>query len=508
MFIGDFRESREEEVTIGEISGGDLQCLVHYCYTGEIELREETSLESAMTLLSAANRLQLNGVVNACGTFLKHHLDATNCLELAEFAERHSCDTLLTFAQDYIDLNFLQVIENQEFVQLSAEELGKLLARDYLNVPSEEDVFHALLTWFRHDSEKRENCIPSLLAHIRIHQLQPEFIIDHVKPLCESSNCQDLVMKAFEWQLVPARRADESKLEARGSAARKLISVRFDGNSDCHVVEEFCPKTKNWTFSMEIGVNRSCCGMAMMDNKIIFIGGRHEGYARCEVYSFDVKTKTLQTLSPMLRYQSECCTAVLNGFLYVFGGRNEESLNTVERLDPSTGTWNEETPMTICRYFAEAVAFDGQLFVIGGCDEQFSLNSVERYNPNTKEWSHEAPMVKHRYHIGVTATKDHIYVFGGYNGNDRPLSCVERYDPKADEWTIVATLNVNPGYIGVTCLGENILCVGSINTDSKTVELFHPDTNTTSELTHINCCKRSWSSCSVCILALVSDKDF
>lgn len=37
--------------------------------------------------------------------------------------------------------HFMEVVCNQEFLQLSADEVAKLLASDDLNVPSEEAVF-------------------------------------------------------------------------------------------------------------------------------------------------------------------------------------------------------------------------------------------------------------------------------------------------------------------------------------------------------------------------------
>jgi kelch-like protein 1/4/5 len=36
----------------------------------------------------------------------------------------------------------MEVIPNQEFLMLPADEVAKLLASDDLNVPSEEEVFH------------------------------------------------------------------------------------------------------------------------------------------------------------------------------------------------------------------------------------------------------------------------------------------------------------------------------------------------------------------------------
>jgi kelch-like protein 1/4/5 len=36
----------------------------------------------------------------------------------------------------------MEVIPNQEFLMLPADEVAKLLASDDLNVPSEEEIFH------------------------------------------------------------------------------------------------------------------------------------------------------------------------------------------------------------------------------------------------------------------------------------------------------------------------------------------------------------------------------
>lgn len=38
--------------------------------------------------------------------------------------------------------HFMEVIPNQEFLMLPADEVAKLLASDDLNVPSEEEIFH------------------------------------------------------------------------------------------------------------------------------------------------------------------------------------------------------------------------------------------------------------------------------------------------------------------------------------------------------------------------------
>ncbi|XP_059619352.1 kelch-like protein 5 [Phlebotomus argentipes] len=501
MFAGNFRESQEQEVTLSGISGDDLRRLVKYCYTGEIELSEESSVESVKTLMSSGNHLQLDGVVKVCCALLERHLNPSNCLGLADFADQLSCESLEKAARKYISQHFLQVYKNGEFLQLSVEQLGKLLAKDDLNVSSsqrEEDVFRALLVWFQHDSEKRKDYIRYLLPLIQLHRLSSKLFVDEVKPLCESTNCQDLAWKAVEWKLIPERCAPMSNQKIRRSIKGKLMAVIYNSSRDCHHLKSYCPETKQWIPETEIRVNRIGCGIVLENNNIIVIGGNAGGIAGLskEVNSFHIKSKTIQSLSPMNSKRTQCCAAVLDGFLqslYVFGGKGSGTDNqtTVERLDLRNGIWNMETPMQTGRSDAAAVAFQERLFVIGGRSDGVCLNSVECYNPYRKEWSYSAPMVELRHSMGVTATRDYIYAFGGcydpytfYNH----LRSVERYDPKANVWSIVATLNI-AGPMRTVLLEDKILCARmapmASNIPLKVVQ-FDPESNTSSEFGFLN----------------------
>lgn len=159
-------------MTLGEVTGDSLQALVHYCYTGNIELREDT----VETLLRTACLLQLSSVVTACCTFLSRQLHPSNCLGFALFAEQlafNNCNSLMKVAMDFTCQNFAQVCHNQEFFQLDAEQLSKLLASDDLNVLSEHEVFESLVNWVQHDAETRNEHVPDLLALIRLPLLQP-----------------------------------------------------------------------------------------------------------------------------------------------------------------------------------------------------------------------------------------------------------------------------------------------------------------------------------------------
>lgn len=169
MFGGEMREAFEKEVTLGEVTGDVLLSLVEYCYTGNIELNVDT----VEALWITASFLQFSGIFSACSAFLSRHIKPTNCLRIAPLAEQHNCELLLKKAQEVALKHFRQVSRNEYFVQLTADDLGKMLASDNLHVRSERDVFNALVTWFKHDLETRQRDIPNLLEHIRWPLLHP-----------------------------------------------------------------------------------------------------------------------------------------------------------------------------------------------------------------------------------------------------------------------------------------------------------------------------------------------
>lgn len=73
----------------------------------------------------------------------------------------------------------MEVIRNQEFLLLPAEELHKLLASDDVNVPDEETIFHALMMWVKYDMQRRCSDLSMLLAYIRLPLLPPQVFLNY-----------------------------------------------------------------------------------------------------------------------------------------------------------------------------------------------------------------------------------------------------------------------------------------------------------------------------------------
>ena len=267
MFTGSLRESGESEVTLGDVSGDVLQAVVNYCYTGAIDIRED----NVETLLATACLMQLHEVVEACSRFLAHQLHPSNCLGIAVFAEHQACTSLLQEANAYTSQNFMQVIRNQEFLQLTVDQMTSLLSNDDLNVTSEEHIFHALMSWIQHDPTTRKPLVGRLLAFVKLPLLTPEFLTDQVEPVvgCDPA-CQKLIMEAFKWHLLPDRHLQMASTRTRPRKAtlgRLLVVGGMDKNKGATTIESYDPRSDAWTVAHHMSGRRLQFGIALLGDK-------------------------------------------------------------------------------------------------------------------------------------------------------------------------------------------------------------------------------------------------
>jgi len=231
MFNNNFGESFQNEIELQEVEPDALEELVAYCYTGRVNLEEET----VEMLMATACLLQLPEVVDPLFTFLIRQLHPSNCLGIRLFADSQSCVRLLTVAQHYTADHFIDVIGSQEFVLLPADEVAKLLANEDLNVPNEELMFQALMLWLRHDLPDRQKELPRLLSLVKLPLLSPQFIADHIEsnPIFrEERLCQELIVEALKYHLLPERR---SALQSPRTRPRKsTVSIMKPVGTDYH----------------------------------------------------------------------------------------------------------------------------------------------------------------------------------------------------------------------------------------------------------------------------------
>ncbi|XP_019664702.1 kelch-like protein 4 isoform X4 [Ailuropoda melanoleuca] len=419
MFTNDVLEAKQEEVRMEGVDPNALNSLVQYAYTGVLQLKEDT-IEN---LLAAACLLQLTQVIEVCSNFLIKQLHPSNCLGIRSFGDAQGCTELLSVAHKYTMEHFIEVIKNQEFLLLPANEISKLLCSDDINVPDEETILHALMQWVGHDVQARQRDLAMLLSYIRLPLLPPQLLVDleNSSMFTGDLECQKLLMEAMKYHLLPERRPmmQSPRTKPRKSTVGALYAVGgmdamkgvatlegpmyavggHDGWSYLNTVERWDPEGRQWNYVASMSTPRSTVGVVALNNKLYAIGGRDGSSCLKSMEYFDPHTNKWSLCASMSKRRGGVGVAAYNGFLYVAGGHDAPASShcsrlsgCVERYDPKNDSWSTVAPLSVPRDAVAVCPLGDRLYVVGGYDGHTYLNTVESYDAQKDEWKEEVPV--------------------------------------------------------------------------------------------------------------------
>ena len=213
---------------------------------------------------------------------------------------------------------------------------------------------------------------------------------------------------------------------------------------------QYDPATDNWTVKAPMPTPREYFGIAVYQNRIFTIGGYswNDGnpiYAFSTNEVYDPSNNSWQTKSPLPTARQYIQASVLNGEIYVIGGKNggvspsartTTNLNEVYSVENDSWTTKAAIPYEVSCY-ASAV-YGGRVYVFGGVNVDFT----QIYDPMNDSWSMGKPMPTLVEYAGAAATtgvlaKERIYLIGGMSNHDHPFvrDTVQVYDPENDTWT-------------------------------------------------------------------------
>lgn len=452
MFTGELTESKADRVVLQEIDGRALTLLVDFIYTAEVSVTED----NVQMLLPAANILQLVEVRDACCEFLQSQLHPSNCLGIRAFADLHACQQLQQYAQAYTEQHFSEVVQNEEFLNLTAAQVCQLICSDQLTVTSEEQVFESVMQWVRRDLATRQQFVSELVEHVRLPLLSQEFLVQRVEEeqlIKSNSECKDYLIEAMKYHLLRPQ--------------QKLLYKT--------------PRTKP----------RTPLGLPKV---LLVIGGQAPKAIR-SVECYDFKDDKWAQVADMPSRRCRCGVTVINGLVYGVGGFNGSlRVRTVDVYDPTKDMWSCVASMEARRSTLGTAVLNGLIYAVGGFDGSSGLNTVECYNPRVNEWRLVAPMSTRRSSVGVGVVALLLYAVGGYDGASRHcLSTVECYNPEADTWTPVAEMSCRRSGAGVGVLDGRLYAVGGHDGPlvRKSVEMYDPELNKWTPVADMHLCRRN-----------------
>lgn len=171
-----FCESNEKIVKMQGIDPDILEQLVNLSYGAEIKINSD----NVVKLLIGADYLQLNDIKNGMADYLKASLNSKNVFKIRHMAEKYTCYDLIVAVEEFIELNFVDLTNTEDFLKLDQNELISIINKDKLS-GSEEKVYEAVIKWVKYAQSNRLSFLPMILSHVKMDLLSPQYLNDVVR---------------------------------------------------------------------------------------------------------------------------------------------------------------------------------------------------------------------------------------------------------------------------------------------------------------------------------------
>ncbi len=303
------------------------------------------------------------------------------------------------------------------------------------------------------------------MENVKLSHCSPSFLRDTVRnePLMQSLKCLNLLADA----VLGCGAFQPQQPQQPGLDYNTLIAVYADnaytltgGGSD------WVSKTSTAGKWLDFG---SAC---MAGDGILITGGCNNNGYSSQCWKITVPTMEWTALPDLNVARQNHATVCVGNQVYVLGGWDGETLQSVEYLDEQNGSWQVTGDMPSVLYGHTAVSYKHCIYVFGGRLSQatFMLDTV------VKKWSRKADMPGDCYRAASVVYKDRIYVLSGEG------SCSMSYDPDQDQWkTHLKSTATNLAPSAVVWKDRILLCGGQ---NSSVIEEYNPDADSWSQWKH------------------------
>ncbi|XP_019715327.1 kelch repeat and BTB domain-containing protein 8 isoform X3 [Hippocampus comes] len=375
MFTSGLTESSQREVRIVGVESESMHLVLDYAYTSRVTLSES----NVQALFTAASIFQIPALQDQCAQFMISRLDPQNCIGVFMFADAYGHQELKERSQDYIRKKFLCVSKEQEFLQMTKEQLVSILNNDDLNVEKEEHVYDSIIRWLEHDRSGREAHLAEVFSQcIRLPLLDDAFLSHIPAPFaCALSLSKDPVE-------AKARLTGTNGCPQRlGMTASEMV-ICFDAAHKHSGKKQTVPCLDTATgrvFKLckppndlrEVGI------LVSSENDIYIAGGYRpsnsevsiDHRAESDFWQYEHAGNRWLPHAPLLRARIGCRLVHCCGKLYALGGRVYEgdgrnALKSVECYDARDNCWTAVSPMPVAMEFHSAVEYRDRIYVLQG----------------------------------------------------------------------------------------------------------------------------------------------
>ena len=217
----------------------------------------------------------------------------------------------------------------------------------------------------------------------------------------------------------------------------------------------------------------------------IAVGGAWEPIDNA--WEYDPQADSWKSLAPLPGKRGSAVAAEVGGKIYVIGGATtvegskdpyfsffgpSRVLGTNEVYDPATNKWQSREPMSVPRNHAFSGVVNGKIYVIGGrTGHGFILSAtntdvVEEYNPISNTWSAPKERMPTPRSGGASGTDGRrIYTAGGEVTTKElvgAFKAVEAYDPLTNSWIALPSMPMPRHGIAGAVIGSRFYLVSGM----------------------------------------------
>lgn len=476
-----------------------LANVITFAYLGRVHM----SLYTIGCTVSAAATLQIPQLLKMCMDFLLAELNVQTCVYIWNIAAAYSLVPVCEAARRFVLENFVQFADTPLFTQLTLEQMAAFLQDDALLLPSEVTAFQLAMRWLDFDSSRQPHAA-ELLSHIRFETIPASELVSQVQPvprMMMDPHCHRLLVDAMNYHLLPYQ---QNTLQSRRTQVRAGQQTLLTVGGRPSLTERALSREVMWRDPREGGASwrhlsqlpaksfNQC--VAVMDGFLYVAGGEDQNDARNQakhavntISRYDPRFNTWLHLASMRQRRTHFSLAASGGRLFAIGGRNVEGLlATTESYLPSSNTWTMRAPMEVPRCcHSSATLPSGDILVTGGYINCAYSRSVACYSVDTDTWSERAQMETPRgWHCSATL-EGKVYVVGGSQlgpGGERvDVLSVEVFSPESRSWSRAAPLLLGVSTAGLSPLADKLYLLGGWNEAEKrykaAVQKYEPATD-------------------------------
>lgn len=277
-----------------------------------------------------------------------------------------------------------------------------------------------------------------------------------------------LSLQAGEWQVKPQMPSARQEIYAAATDQHVYIpgGVKADGLGTSAAFEAYDVNKHKWLVLKSLPEARHHITPAIVGNKVYAIGGFEgpfpEWVMKADTFVYDMASDSWHDGTALPEPLGEHIAAVSNGKIHVIGGRKEgkggkthfdayDDTTAHYIYDPESANWTRGKPAPTARNSAAAAVINGLVYVVGGrrnvvqedgTQLQQNLTTLEVYNPKTDSWQTRTAMPEALGGNAAAALNGKLYVFGGeqWAPEQKVFASAWVYDPRTDKWQAEADM--------------------------------------------------------------------